>query len=56
MAHFFTDSNGYHKFEDSDGNVEFSHRRAAENMLGRPLRSDEVVHHIDGDKVFVYGV
>ena len=26
------------------------HRRAAEQMLGRPLRRGEVVHHINGDK------
>lgn len=26
------------------------HRVVAELMLGRPLKSDEVVHHIDGDK------
>lgn len=26
------------------------HRLVAEKMLGRKLREDEVVHHIDGDK------
>lgn len=26
------------------------HRAVAEQMLGRPLRPGEVVHHIDGDK------
>lgn len=27
-----------------------THRIVAEQMLGRPLKSGEVVHHIDGDK------
>lgn len=26
------------------------HRVVAEQMLGRPLRADEIVHHINGDK------
>ena len=28
----------------------FEHRLIAERVLGRPLRKNEVVHHIDGDK------
>lgn len=27
-----------------------THRVVAEQILGRPLRSDEIVHHIDGNK------
>ena len=27
-----------------------THRVVAEQQLGRPLRSDEIVHHIDGNK------
>lgn len=28
----------------------YEHRVTAENMIGRPLNSDEVVHHIDGNR------
>ena len=27
------------------------HRRVAEDILGRPLRKGEIVHHIDGNKL-----
>ena len=36
---------GYRK---AHGRLE--HRAVAEQLLGRPLKSSEVVHHIDGDK------
>lgn len=32
-----------------DGYI-FEHRYLMSKALGRPLRSDEIVHHIDGDK------
>lgn len=31
-------------------NGRHAHRVVAEKMIGRPLRSDEIVHHIDGNK------
>ena len=47
MGKFYYDENGYPRWRDSD---ELVHRNVAENKIGRPLRSHEVVHHQDGDK------
>lgn len=33
-----------------DGSPVFTHRRVVEDLIGRGLRSDEIVHHIDFDK------
>lgn len=33
-----------------DGSPVFTHRRIAEQIIGRRLRSNEIVHHIDFDK------
>lgn len=38
-------STGYRKYFGKH-----EHRVVAEQILGRPLKSDEVVHHIDGNK------
>ncbi len=37
---------GYVRLSSND---KYQHRIALETMLGRPLQSDEFVHHIDGD-------
>ncbi len=43
----YLDKNGYYRFKDTHKLV---HRWAAEKKLGRRLRKDEVVHHINRNK------
>lgn len=47
-------SGGYRVFiEKEAGKIVgcvFEHQKVAEEKLGRPLRGDEVVHHLDGNK------
>lgn len=43
----YIDEKGYERFSDSDTPV---HRYVASKKIGRPIRSYEVVHHIDGNK------
>lgn len=40
---------GYVLLRLAPGEYEYEHRIVAARKLGRPLESDEVVHHIDGD-------
>lgn len=41
--------NGYVKIWNGK-DYDYEHRIVAERMLGRPLREDEIVHHINRDK------
>ncbi|HLC55959.1 MAG TPA: HNH endonuclease [Candidatus Nanoarchaeia archaeon] len=47
MAKIYTNRKGYKIFANSGKSV---HRWMAEKKLGRPLKSNEVVHHRDEDK------
>ena len=43
----YIDKRGYPRFRD---NKKLVHRVVMEKKIGRPLREDELVHHINGDK------
>lgn len=44
------DSKGYRKFSIKGRNI-YEHRIVMEQMIGRPLRQSETVHHINGDRL-----
>ena len=46
-SNIYIDKRGYPRFRDNNKLV---HRVVMEKIIGRPLRDDEVVHHINGDK------
>lgn len=47
MGKFYYDENDYPRWRSNNKLV---HRSVAEKKLGRPLKTNEVVHHYDGDK------
>jgi hypothetical protein len=46
----YLDADGYFKIYDGDGRRLFYHRVVAERMLGRKLKPEERIHHINFDK------
>jgi len=47
LSDTYTDNKGYKRYKDNNKLV---HREKAEEKLGRKLKEDEVVHHIDRNK------
>lgn len=45
------DTNGYKKILTGNKEYTFEHRLVMEEYLGRKLKPEEVVHHIDGDRL-----
>ncbi len=48
MGKTYLDGRGYPRYSDTG---ELVHRKVMEKKLGRRLRMNEVVHHLDEDKV-----
>lgn len=41
---------GYVRVNLGSGDWEYEHRMVAEKALGRPLKDDEIVHHVNAEK------
>lgn len=50
IGHIWTNGVGYARFS-KDGTEQYVHRYVMEKILGRPLTKEEVVHHINHNKL-----